>query len=335
MTPIVLFGGLSDERHVSVASAQNIARALPEALLWFWAPQGMVYDVSAKELLAHEDPFDSDYVPSRPAIWPDIEQALDTLPVDDPLFILGVHGTAGEDGTLQRLLEKRSLPFTGSGSVASAKAFDKERAKAIVRDRVRTAESRVAHHSGELAQHAREMLDRYDRIVAKPVAGGSSRGLFFLKRGDATPSIGVPYIVEQFIEGRELTVGVVDMGEGPFALPVIEIEVDPGYEFNYAGKYHGTGTREICPANIPDALRDESQRVAVTAHEALGCHGYSRTDLIAASDGVYFLELNTLPGLTKSSLVPQQLHAAGIEMRAFLEKQMDLARAASNAAQAR
>lgn len=335
MTPIVLFGGLSDERHVSVASAQNIARVLPEALLWFWAPTGSVYDVPSKELLAHEDPFDRDYLPSRPAIWPDIEQALDTLPVDDPLFILGVHGTAGEDGTLQRMLEARSLPFTGSGSVASANAFDKELAKSIVRDRVRTAESRVARDSRELEQHARELLERFERIVAKPVAGGSSRGLYFLKRGDAIPRIGVPYIVEQFISGRELTVGVVDMGDGPFALPVIEVEVDPGYEFNYAGKYHGTGTREICPANIPDDLRDEAQRVSVIAHEALGCSGYSRTDLIASPDGVYFLELNTLPGLTKSSLVPQQLHTAGIDMREFLDKQMGLAMAASPVAPGR
>jgi D-alanine-D-alanine ligase len=325
MTPIVLFGGPSDERHVSVASAQNIARVLPEALLWFWAPEGAVYDVSSKELLAHEDPFESDYGPSRPAIWPDIEQALDTLPVDDPLFILGLHGTASEDGTLQRMLEKRTLPFTGSGSAASANAFDKERAKSFVRDRLRTAESHVARDSRELEQHAREMLERYERIVAKPVAGGSSRGLYFLRRGDTIPRISVPYIVEQYIAGRELTVGVVDMGEGAFALPVIEIEVDPGYEFNYAGKYHGTGTREICPANIPDDLRDEAQRVAVTAHQALGCSGYSRSDLIAGPDGVYFLEVNTLPGLTKSSLVPQQLAVAGIDMRAFLEKQMALA----------
>src|ERR1051326_754124 len=177
MTPIILFGGPSDERHVSVASGQNIARVLPEALLWFWAPDGAVYDVSAKELLAHEEPFERDYVPSRPAIWPDIEQALDTLPVDDPLFVLGLHGTAGEDGTLQRMLEARSLPFTGSSSAASENAFDKERAKAIVRDRVQTAESRVAHDSRELAEHVDEMLQRHERVVAKPLAGGSSRGL--------------------------------------------------------------------------------------------------------------------------------------------------------------
>lgn len=341
MTPIVLFGGPSDERHVSVATAQNIvqniAGVMPEALLWFWAPDGAVYDVPAKELLSHEDPFERDYVPSRPAIWPDIEQALDTLPVEDPLFILGLHGTAGEDGTLQRMLEARGLPFTGSGSAASANAFDKERAKSIVHDRVRVAESRVVRDELELEENARELLLRFERIVAKPVAGGSSRGLYFLKRGDPMPSISVPYILEQFIAGRELTIGVVDMGEGPFALPVIEIEIDPGYEFNYAGKYHGTGTREICPANIPDALRDEAQRVAVIAHEALGCTGYSRSDLIAAEDGVYFLELNTLPGLTKSSLVPQQLQVAGIDMPTFLEKQMEIATvtAASSAAPGR
>src|SRR6266550_5030113 len=136
MTPIILFGGPSDERHVSVASAQNIAEAVPETLLWFWAPNGAVHDVAASDLLGHRDPFERDYIPSRPAIWPDVEQALDTLPVDDPIFILGLHGTAGADGVLQQMFEARSLPFTGSGSAASANAFDKERAKEIVGDHV-------------------------------------------------------------------------------------------------------------------------------------------------------------------------------------------------------
>ena len=117
---IVLFGGPSDERHVSVASAQNIVRTLGNPLAWFWAPDGPVHDVSTAELLAHQCPFELDYVPSRPAIFPDIEQALDTLPVDDPLFLLALHGGAGEDGTLQRMLEDRGIPFTGSGAEASA-----------------------------------------------------------------------------------------------------------------------------------------------------------------------------------------------------------------------
>src|SRR5437660_9026309 len=113
MTTIVLFGGPSDERHVSVASAQNVVRALGNPLAWFWAPDGPVHDVAVDDLLAHQRPFEIDFQPRRPAIWPNIEQALDTLPVDDPVFLLALHGTAGEDGTLQRMMEQRGIAFTG------------------------------------------------------------------------------------------------------------------------------------------------------------------------------------------------------------------------------
>jgi D-alanine-D-alanine ligase len=298
---------------------------LPGSLLWFWAPDGRVYDVSAAELLAHQRAFEIDFDPSRPAIWPDLEQALDTIPIDDPVFLLALHGGEGEDGSVQRLLEKRGLPFTGSGSEPSAVAFDKARAKEILQGNVPLAESRVARSSDELRRAATEMLERHEKLVLKPLAGGSSRGLFFVDRHSKTADIDVPYIVEQFIAGRELTVGVIERDGAPLALPVIEIEVDPGREFDYAGKYLGHGTREICPANIPDELRDAAQQTAVAAHIALGCEGYSRSDLIAAGDGVYFLEVNTLPGLTATSLVPQQLATAGIEFREFLEEQLEIA----------
>jgi len=314
MTVIVLFGGRSDERHVSVASAQNIVRTLDAPLAWFWAPNGSVYDVNRDELLAHPNPFVNDFEPSRPAIWPDLEMALDTLPVSDPVFLLALHGGEGEDGTVQRMMEARGIAFTGSGSEASAAAFDKARAKEIVN--VRIAESRLVEDKRTIA----EMLSRHEKVVLKPLAGGSSRGLFFVDRGSEIPVLDdIPYLVEQFIAGRELTVGVID---GPIALPVIEIETDPGATFDYEGKYLGKGTREICPARIPDAMRDEAQQMAIAAHVALGCEGYSRTDLIAAADGLYFLELNTLPGLTTTSLVPQQLREAGIGFREFLETQI-------------
>lgn len=327
---IVLFGGVSDERHVSVASAQNVLRALDgKALAWFQSADGAVYDVAVSEVLAHQQPFITDFIPSRPAIFPDIEQALDTLPVDDPVFFLALHGTGGEDGTLQHLLEARGLPFTGSASVASAAAFDKERAKELVRGKVRVAESRVARNANEIRNVATDMLERHERIVLKPLAGGSSRGLFFLGRdGDIdsiAQQISSPYIVEQFIRGRELTVGVLDDGDQAVALPVIEIEVDSDRAFDYEGKYLGAGTREICPAVIPDELAREAQETAVAAHLALGCEGYSRTDLIASDDGVYYLETNTLPGLTTSSLVPQELAVVGISFADFLRRQLDLA----------
>jgi len=318
MTVIVLFGGRSDERHVSVASAQNVVRALDAPLAWFWAPNGSVYDVNRDELLAHPNPFTNDFEPSRPAIWPDLEMALDTLPVSDPVFLLALHGGEGEDGTVQRMMERRGIAFTGSGSEASANAFDKARAKGIVN--VRIAESRLVENERAIL----EMLDRYAKVVLKPLAGGSSRGLFFVDRESEIPALGdIPYLVEQFIAGRELTVGVID---GPVALPVIEIETDPGATFDYEGKYLGKGTREICPARIPDSMRDEAQAMAIAAHTALGCEGYSRTDLIAAEDGLYFLELNTLPGLTMTSLVPQQLREAGIGFREFLETQIAIAK---------
>ena len=337
MQIIVLFGGTSDERHVSVAYTQHLLRALDGlALAWFRAPDGSVHDVGVREVLAHERPFVADFVPSRPAIFPDMEQALDTLPVDDPVFLLALHGTGGEDGTLQRLLEERGLPFTGSGSAASEAAFDKDRAKELVRGKVRIAESRVARNSGEIRNAIAEMLSRHERIVLKPLAAGSSRGLFFLGRdGDAEDvaqqiaKLGIPYIVEQFIRGRELTVGVLDDRDRPVALPVIEIEVDSDRTFDYEGKYLGAGTREICPALIPDELAREAQQTAVAAHVALGCEGYSRTDLVAAEDGVYFLETNTLPGLTTSSLVPQELRVVGISFGEFLERQLQLAIARS------
>ncbi len=331
-TIIVLFGGRSDERHVSVASAQNVLRTLGPALAWFWAPNGAVHDVAPADVLGHQRPFELDFSPARPAIFPDLEQALDTVPVDDPVFLLALHGGEGEDGTVQRLLEARGLPFTGSGSEASAAAFDKDRAKDLVRGRVRSAESRVARYAEEIHPVIDDMLSWHERIVVKPLAAGSSRGLFFLGRDDdrdrvaeQVKALKIPYIVEQFIRGRELTVGVLDQGEGPFALPVIEIEIDPNRAFDYEGKYLGSGTREICPAVISEEMARAAQETALVAHVALGCAGYSRTDIVAADDGMYFLETNTLPGLTTSSLVPQELAVVGIGFREFLERQVELA----------
>jgi D-alanine-D-alanine ligase len=335
MTVIVLFGGSSDERHVSVATAQNVARTLGAPLTWFQAPNGAIYDVAAEQLLAHQRPFEIDFEPKRPAIWPDLEQALDTLPVEDPVFFLALHGGAGEDGTVQQMMEQRGIAFTGSGSRASAAAFDKAQAKDLVRDRVKVPESRTVDVSDPdtIRSSVKAMLERHPRIVLKPLAAGSSRGLFFLNRGDdiedvvrQVAQLKMAYLIEQFIKGRELTVGVIERDGKLVALPVIEIEIDPGREFDYQGKYLGTGTREICPAKIPDEMTRAAQQNALDAHAAMGCDGYSRTDIMAADDGMYFLELNTLPGLTTSSLVPQELHTAGLDFREFLEMQVELAR---------
>lgn len=323
MSVIVLFGGPSDERHVSVASAQAIVRELDRPFAWFWAPEGAIHDVAVDDLLAHERPFEIDFVPARPAIFADLEMALDAMPVADPVFLLALHGTAGEDGIVQSMLERRRIPFTGSNAEASALAFDKARSKDALRGKVGLPESRVAD-ANSLREVVDDLLTRHERLVLKPLAGGSSRGLFFINRDDEIPEITIPYLVEQFVEGRELTVAVIDHVDGLRALPVLEIEVDPGREFDYAGKYLGHGTREICPANIPSEMAEAAQRLALTAHTSLGCQGYSRTDIVGAVDGLYYLETNTLPGLTVASLVPQQLKAGGIGFREFLERQIEL-----------
>src|SRR5439155_23800180 len=157
-------------------------------------------------------------------------------------------------------METRGIAFTGSGSGASAAAFDKTTAKDMLKSQVRLAESRIMHGP----ETVKQMTAKYNRVVLKPVSGGSSRGLYFVNRGeDFEMEFDVPYLVEEFIAGRELTIGVTDQGNGPVALPVLEIEVDPGHSFDYAGKYLGKGTREICPADIPDPMREAMQEVAL------------------------------------------------------------------------
>ncbi len=131
--------------------------------------------------------------------------------------------------------------------------------------------------------------------------------------------------MEKVIKGREITVGVIEDDNGPMGLPCTEILVDNDREFDYQGKYLGMGTKELTPADITESLTRDAQRLAVIAHAALSLDGYSRADLILADDGYYFLETNTLPGLTKTSLVPQQLAVAGINMREFLERQIKIA----------
>jgi D-alanine-D-alanine ligase len=133
------------------------------------------------------------------------------------------------------------------------------------------------------------------------------------------------YLAESFVQGTELTVGVVDGEKGPRALPPTEVRVERGQSFDYANKYIAAGAKEITPAEVPVATSRSAQDLALLAHRALGCEGYSRTDVICDDRGAVFLEINTLPGLTRRSFVPQQLQAEGTSMRGFLDGQIALA----------
>ncbi len=351
MTPqiVIIFGGTSDERRVSVASGQNIARVVPGAALLYVGPDGRVYECGRDELSAHAQPFVTDFKPKLPAMLPSLAALLDadadmtrSLAREgktDPgrVFFLAFHGGEGEDGTLQKLFEDRRIAFTGSGSIASAKAFHKRIAKEIAaKEGVRVAPEVEIH--GSHRERARDsittLFHAHRDLILKPVSGGSSIGLFHLKDERRIDPIlseiaksGVPYLVEPFLSGKEITVGVFDDRSGLKALPVSEVRTAPDTDFDYEGKYLGRGSLEITPAEIPAAEAEACQALAVKMHRALGCEGYSRTDIILSKDGPCYLETNTLPGLTSASFIPQQLAAAKIPFADFLERQFQIAKA--------
>lgn len=323
-----------------MASAQNLSRLLPSATAWFLAPDGSVFEVARAALGAHERPFELDFQPRGPAAWPQLGAALDAAGAQ-AVFFLALHGGEGENGELQREFERRALAFTGSGAVASALAFDKARAKETVsRHGLRVARGQILAGTAEHVRVAlSDGLRQYGRVVVKPLADGSSFGLHHVAQESQIDAVasevaatGRPYLAEEFLAGVELTVGVIEEGGEVLSLPPSEIRVEPGGAFDFAGKYLGRGTRELTPAEVPSEVALAARQAAVTAHRALGCHGYSRTDMIADARGVCYLETNTLPGLTRMSFIPQQLAADGRAIEAFVQAQIDLALARRAAA---
>jgi len=330
----ILFGGDASEHRVSVASAQNVASILEEASLWFWKRDGSIVPVARPDLLGFDRPFERDFLPEAARSWPDLARALDSGRAQGLALFLALHGGSGEDGTVQALLEARGIPFTGSNAEASRIAFDKLEARQRVAARgIRVAEACTVTADSATHERLAKLFETHEKIVLKPVADGSSHGVRIVaneRELDAAivhvaahPDI--RHLAEAFIEGRELTVGVVEEEAGLRALPCSEVVLEAGRTFDFDGKYLGKGVREITPADVSEDLSRKAQSVALAAHEAVGCRGYSRTDVIMGKDGPVFLEINTLPGLTRASFIPQQLEAAGIDMRRFLERQIEIA----------
>jgi D-alanine-D-alanine ligase len=330
--PIVLFGGDGNEHRVSVASARNVAGILTEATLWYWTRAGVIQSVRHGDLARLSRPFEHDFHPDVLEEWRDLEAALEGNNLSSTVLFLALHGGSGENGTVQESLEARGVAFTGSGAEASRLCFDKSRARQVVAGRgIRVAEAMLFETASDQALSS--FLRRTGKLVFKPVADGSSYGLWFVaderQLGDAVRAIrgsATPYLVESFVEGREITVGVCERKGELVALPCSEVRLAPGRTFDFEGKYLGKGSEEITPAELTPATAQAAQRVAKEAHEATGCRGYSRTDVILSNDGPFFLEINTLPGLTRASFIPQQLEAAGIPMRSFIEEQLSIAR---------
>lgn len=236
------------------------------------------------------------------------------------------HGAPGENGLLQGYLEMLGIPFSSPGALVSTIAFDKYACKSFLRPLglVKMAPELFVREGEDVGAFSRKVETELKfPVFVKPTDGGSSFGISMVKEPggvcDAVKyafSEGRTVIVEQGIEGRELTCAAYFDGDRVSALPVIEIVSENEY-FDYDAKYNGHSS-EICPAPIEDSERDLIQKTTVAIYSALGCKGVVRVDYILSSDGLYFLEVNTIPGMTGASLVPKMVRTAGLDMTAFL-----------------
>jgi D-alanine-D-alanine ligase len=294
----VLTGGWSAEREVSLVSGRGVAGALAE--------RG--YDVTT---------FDP------PCDLAAITAGLTPLP--DAVFN-ALHGTGGEDGTIQAILDLMGVPYTHSGMRASAVAMDKPLAKRVVGTvGVPSPAGKIVSASDISKAHPMD-----PPYVVKPVAEGSSVGVIIVRDGANQPVPAEDWdadeqlLVEPYIKGRELTVGVMSRpGEIPRALAVTEIVYSADI-FDYTVKYSEGYATHILPAKIPESVYSAAMEYARLAHEVIGCTGVTRSDFrwddsIPDTKGLYFLEINTQPGMTPTSLVPEQAQHAGMTYADLVE----------------
>ncbi|MCB2188300.1 MAG: D-alanine--D-alanine ligase [Deltaproteobacteria bacterium] len=288
----VLLGGNSNEREVSLKSGGAVLKALAEGPY-------------------QAEPFDMKYDLGR--------LVAEAASLDAALVML--HGRGGEDGSLQGLLDLLGLPYQCAGVLGCALAMD----KAMAKDRFRQAGLPVARDVLLRAHQAGlpRSLDGLELpVVVKPVHEGSSVGIRIVRRAeDLRPALEEAFrldqrvLLEEFLAGVEVTAGVLGEPE-PQALPLVEILPTEKYTFfDYEAKYTPGATKEICPARLDPATTRQVQELGLAAHQALGLTGYSRTDLIVTANGPKILEVNTIPGMTETSLLPQAAAAMGLDFR--------------------
>jgi D-alanine-D-alanine ligase len=303
LTVALLMGGVSSEREVSLKSGNQVYEALDKE----------------KYYVVRYDPKE------------DLQKLIaDAHKIDVALIIL--HGRYGEDGTVQGLLELLGIPYQGSGVLGSAMAMNKLAAKKLYEQADILVPPYLVFHKDENIDP--DILDSYIGfpIVVKPVEGGSSIGMSIVKSKKDLPAAAQKafeydhsIMLEKYIMGTEITGGVVG-NDDPEAFPLIEIIPGKEYSFfDYEAKYQPGATKEICPAGIDLVQTANAQALAIKAHQALFCKGYSRTDMIVDSEGeIFVLETNTIPGMTPTSLLPQAAQAHGLSFSQLLDRLIEL-----------
>ncbi len=308
LTLALIAGGISSEREVSLNSGNQVYEALDKEK----------YDIRR-------------YDPKT-----DLNRLVaDADQIDAALIIL--HGPYGEDGTVQGLLDLLDIPYQGSGVLGSALAMNKLVSKQLYEKAGLPVPPYVVVHKGSPGEAASIEQRLGLPLVVKPVAAGSSIGMSIVQNTpDLPPALDRAFehndtvIVEAYIKGTELTCGVLG-NDSLEALPVIEIIPDAEHDFfDYEAKYTAGITREICPARISDTLTETAQTYAKMAHQALYCEGYSRTDIMLKETEMFILETNTIPGMTKTSLLPQAAEAAGYPFSVLLDRLIELGIEAHN-----
>ncbi len=237
----------------------------------------------------------------------------------DVAFI-AMHGEYGEDGTVQKILTKYKIPFTGSGAMASQSGMDKVKSARLFVDKG------LSVPEFSVIGGVNKLMFNFP-VVVKPVDRGSSVGVSIVRTLQDLPAalkLAQKYskriMVQKFIKGRELSCGVLEIDGKARALPPTEIIPKGGKFFDYKAKYTAGASHEITPARLTREATKEAQEAALKAHKAIGAKGYSRTDMILGEGGeVYVLEINTLPGLTEGSLLPQQAKAEGVGFSELLD----------------
>jgi D-alanine-D-alanine ligase len=303
----VLRGGPSPEYDVSLKTGKTILANLPEEY----------------------DPMD--IFISKDGIWHDkgLEKSPESILHRVDVVINGLHGKYGEDGEVQRILEHFGVPYTGSGSLASALTMNKIAAKRNYKINSLTTPRYVSIPFANLSRES--IKDVYHKMmppfVVKPSSAGSSIGVYIvgslpeleeaiISAAQYSPEV----LIEEFIKGREATCGVIDGFRGRDVYTLMPIEIKHGKDFfDYDSKYSDNGVEEICPGNFSEKETREIEEMAARAHKALGLRHYSRSDfIIHPKRGIFILETNSLPGLTETSLIPKSLKAVGSNIKEFL-----------------
>lgn len=309
MTPsrvLVLAGGLSHERDVSLRSGRRVADALRAA------------DVSADVR--------------------DADASLLHVLGDYDAVVVALHGGSGEDGSVREVLELARVPYVGSTPSACRLTWDKPNAKGVARrGGVRTPHAVVLPHATFQELGAEALLARIVEhlgtdVMVKPARGGSALGATAVHDVEDLPAAmvacygyGEAALVEQFVRGTEVAVTVVDTGDGPVALPAVEVQPLSGV-YDYDARYTAGHTEYFAPARLDAAAERAVAETAVTVHRLLGLRDLSRVDLVVDADGVpHLLEANTAPGMTETSLLPMAVHAAGLTVGGVLRDLLGLA----------